>query len=112
MWERRSALGSFVHTPLGPRKSGIPESVEMPAAGRAMTLRASRIQPAMVARSGPPGLLTVSGAGVGQRPATLLGLAGCRLPAEPPCGEHGGGDPPDGNREQLVGGEATAPGEG
>lgn len=26
-----SACGFFVHTPWGPRKSGIPESVEMPA---------------------------------------------------------------------------------
>src|SRR3954468_24556959 len=31
MLESCSALGSFVQTPCGPRKSGIPESVEMPA---------------------------------------------------------------------------------
>src|SRR3954466_6160013 len=31
MFESRSALGFFVHTPLGPRKSGMPDSVEMPA---------------------------------------------------------------------------------
>src|SRR6266446_5962386 len=31
MFDRRSAFGSFVQTPCGPRKSGMPESVEMPA---------------------------------------------------------------------------------
>src|SRR5712691_13128816 len=31
MLESFSACGSFVHTPCGPRKSGIPDSVEMPA---------------------------------------------------------------------------------
>src|SRR5437763_9980852 len=31
MFESRSALGFVVHTPLGPRKSGMPDSVEMPA---------------------------------------------------------------------------------
>src|SRR5882762_689606 len=31
MSESFSALGFFVHTPCGPRKSGIPDSVEMPA---------------------------------------------------------------------------------
>src|SRR5882672_7022148 len=122
MWERRSAFGSFVHTPLGPRKSGIPDSVEMPAPVRAMTWRASRIQPAMVARSGRSGLLTglrtASGAGGDRCLATLLGparsawLAWCGLPAEPTCGEHRGGDPPDGNGEQLVGSEAAARSEG
>ena len=33
----RSAPGSRVHTPCGPRKSGMPESVEMPAPVRATT---------------------------------------------------------------------------
>jgi PGM1 C-terminal domain len=37
MLDNRSALGSLVHTPSGPRKSGIPESVEMPAPVRATT---------------------------------------------------------------------------
>src|SRR6266850_8594887 len=40
-----SASGFFVHTPCGPRKSGIPESVEMPAPVRTTTRRASSIQP-------------------------------------------------------------------
>src|SRR5437899_2389196 len=31
MFDIFSASGFFVHTPCGPRKSGIPESVEMPA---------------------------------------------------------------------------------
>src|SRR3954447_16210085 len=31
MFESFSALGSFVQTPCGPRKSGMPDSVEMPA---------------------------------------------------------------------------------
>src|SRR6185503_7745359 len=31
MLDNFSASGSFVHTPCGPRKSGMPESVEMPA---------------------------------------------------------------------------------
>src|ERR1044072_131547 len=38
MLESFSACGSFVHTPCGPRKSGIPDSVEMPAPGR-ITMR-------------------------------------------------------------------------
>src|SRR5215467_1884390 len=111
MCERRSALGSFVQTPAGPRKSGIPESVEMPAPVRAMTWPASRIQPAMVVRSSVAGALTSVAVGLlcpggGERPTRLLGLAGCRLPAEPPYGEDGGAEPPDGNDQQLVPGEA------
>ena len=31
MFESFSAFGFFVQTPCGPRKSGIPESVEIPA---------------------------------------------------------------------------------
>src|SRR5947207_1472227 len=31
MLESRSAFGFVVHTPCGPRKSGMPDSVEMPA---------------------------------------------------------------------------------
>src|SRR3954454_1268843 len=41
MLEIFSACGSFVHTPCGPRKSGMPESVEMPAPVRATTRLAS-----------------------------------------------------------------------
>ena len=37
MWELRWAAGFLVHTPCGPLKSGMPESVEMPAPVRAMT---------------------------------------------------------------------------
>ena len=43
-----SAAGFFVHTPCGPRKSGMPDSVEMPAPVRITIARASRSQPAMV----------------------------------------------------------------
>src|SRR5207237_4415804 len=39
-----SASGFFVHTPCGPRKSGMPESVEMPAPVSATTRSASAIQ--------------------------------------------------------------------
>src|SRR3954453_15094930 len=35
MFDNRSAFGLVVQTPCGPRKSGIPESVEMPAPVRA-----------------------------------------------------------------------------
>src|SRR4051812_6942379 len=38
-----SASGFFVHTPCGPRKSGMPESVEMPAPVSATILRARSI---------------------------------------------------------------------
>src|SRR5215211_754035 len=37
MFDNRSAFGSRVHTPCGPRKSGMPESVEMPAPVSATT---------------------------------------------------------------------------
>src|SRR5687768_5893023 len=40
-----SASGFLVHTPWGPRKSGMPESVEMPAPVRTTTRRAASIQP-------------------------------------------------------------------
>src|SRR6478672_2190445 len=39
-----SASGFFVHTPLGPRKSGMPESVEMPAPVSTTMRRASSTQ--------------------------------------------------------------------
>src|SRR3954468_18494481 len=39
-----SACGFFVHTPCGPRKSGMPESVEMPAPVSATMRRASPTQ--------------------------------------------------------------------
>src|SRR5437870_4581891 len=43
MFESFSAFGFFVHTPCGPRKSGIPDSVEMPAPVTATTRRAPTI---------------------------------------------------------------------
>jgi hypothetical protein len=43
MSESFSAVGFFVHTPLGPRKSGMPESVEMPAPVSATTRLADAI---------------------------------------------------------------------
>src|SRR4029077_288396 len=44
MFERRSAFGSLVHTPCGPRKSGMPDSVEIPAPVRATTRAAPSSQ--------------------------------------------------------------------
>ena len=44
MFDIFSATGFFVHTPCGPRKSGMPESVEMPAPVSATTRSASRTQ--------------------------------------------------------------------
>src|SRR5437016_61784 len=43
MFDIFSASGFFVHTPCGPRKSGMPESVEMPAPVRTTTRCASSI---------------------------------------------------------------------
>src|SRR3954471_19088794 len=51
MFESFSAFGSFVQTPCGPRKSGMPDSVEMPAPVRPVTKPASRNQPAITSRS-------------------------------------------------------------
>src|SRR5688500_18292012 len=51
MLESFSAAGFLVHTPFGPRKSGIPDSVEMPAPVSATTDAASRIQPAISSRA-------------------------------------------------------------
>src|SRR5690606_41069560 len=45
MFESFSAPGSRVHTPWGPRKSGMPESVEIPAPVSATTRDACAIQP-------------------------------------------------------------------
>src|SRR5688500_2122502 len=44
MFDIFSASGFFVHTPCGPRKSGIPESVEIPAPVSTTTRRAPSIQ--------------------------------------------------------------------
>src|SRR6185295_2421478 len=44
MFDIFSACGFFVHTPCGPRKSGMPESVEMPAPVRATMRSAPAIQ--------------------------------------------------------------------
>src|SRR5262245_14044322 len=44
MSESFSASGFFVQTPCGPRKSGMPESVEMPAPVNTTTRRARSIQ--------------------------------------------------------------------
>ena len=45
MFEVRSALGLVVHRPLGPRKSGMPESVEMPAPVSTVDPSSPRHQP-------------------------------------------------------------------
>src|SRR5258706_8469726 len=45
MSESFSALGFFVHTPCGPRKSGMPDSVEMPAPVSTTTRAARSTQP-------------------------------------------------------------------
>src|SRR5438132_11620581 len=44
MLESFSASGFLVHTPCGPRKSGMPESVEMPAPVRTTMRRAAATQ--------------------------------------------------------------------
>ena len=44
MFDIFSATGFLVHTPCGPRKSGMPESVEMPAPVSTTTRFASRTQ--------------------------------------------------------------------
>src|SRR5437016_3950647 len=112
MWERRSARGSLVQTPLGPRKSGMPESVEIPAPVSTMTDRAALSHPAMAARSGstPAVLIDRSGA-AGARCHPLAGSAsslpaGSGLPPEGPDGEHRRGDPPYRKRDELVDVEA------
>src|SRR5206468_2834934 len=46
-----SASGFFVHTPCGPRKSGMPESVEMPAPVRTTMRRAWSMKRRAAARS-------------------------------------------------------------
>src|SRR5215210_3286898 len=50
MFDSRSALGFLVHTPCGPRKSGMPDSVEMPAPVSTTIAFASRSQLAMSSR--------------------------------------------------------------
>src|SRR5439155_18079562 len=51
MFESFSASGFFVHTPCGPRKSGIPDSVEIPAPVNATTRVAAVIHEATSATS-------------------------------------------------------------
>src|SRR2546421_6421524 len=70
MLESFSALGSFVHTPCGPRKSGMPDSVEMPAPVSTTTDRAARTQPAI---SSSP---TESGSAMGGVAGDGVGLVG------------------------------------
>src|SRR3954465_6827430 len=48
MFESFSASGSRVHNPLGPRKSGMPDSVEMPAPDKTTTRFADSSQPRTV----------------------------------------------------------------
>src|SRR5438093_1153032 len=57
-----SAAGSFVHTPCGPRKSGMPESVEIPAPVSATTRVDSSIQRRTVSTSAsaPPSSVATS----------------------------------------------------
>src|ERR1044072_7694115 len=49
MFDSFSAFGFLVHTPCGPRKSGMPDSVEMPAPVRTTTRPAWSIHPLTVA---------------------------------------------------------------
>src|SRR5262249_15670358 len=53
-----SASGFFVQTPWGPRKSGIPDSVEMPAPVSATIRRAAAIQPRTVSTRRSTGSIT------------------------------------------------------
>jgi hypothetical protein len=54
MFESFSASGFFVHTPCGPRKSGMPDSVEMPAPVSTTMRDASSIQPFTSSSAGMP----------------------------------------------------------
>jgi len=74
----------------------------MPAPVRAMTLRASRIQPAMVARSGPRGCSPSQARVWASARRPFSGLPGAGSPAEPRAANTVRRSP-DGNREQLVG---------
>ncbi len=57
-----SAAGFFVHTPFGPRKSGMPESVEMPAPVSTTTRSAPAI--ALAAAASAPESTSVGGSPV------------------------------------------------
>src|SRR5581483_3938622 len=96
-----SARGSRVHTPCGPRKSGMPDSVDIPAPVSAMTREASLIHPrttsiVMDARSrirravrGAPG----RGDGPSRRCGTPQGIGGRRRRASLPDAQpHGLGE--------------------
>src|SRR6185436_768985 len=76
MFDSRSALGSRVHTPDGPRKSGMPDSVEMPAPVSTTTDRASVIQ---VATSSSD--FIADQASVGSRRTTIDFDVGVLLPS-------------------------------
>ena len=56
-----SAAGFFVQTPFGPRKSGIPDSVEIPAPVRITIASALRIHSAIV--SSPSSLIAAERSG-------------------------------------------------
>src|ERR1044071_10038741 len=53
MFDSFSASGSLVHTPCGPRKSGIPEAVEMPAPVSATMCEEAATQPRTRSMSSP-----------------------------------------------------------
>src|SRR3990172_11896300 len=78
MSESFSAFGFFVHTPCGPRKSGIPESVEMPAPVSTTTLRALSTQPRTSATTW--GFALMGGPGPGPRRTGTSRQARARAP--------------------------------
>src|SRR6266849_1975860 len=70
MLESFSACGSFVHTPCGPRKSGSPDSVEMPAPVRITMCLASSTHVRMEAIDGSKEVISL---GFSQHSDDVLG---------------------------------------
>src|SRR5829696_8366094 len=84
-----SAAGFFVHTPFGPRKSGMPESVEMPAPVSTVIRSAPATHCATSASSSSRSMLPVSPAGEDVFPSPLVatprGSADISLPPTSPA---------------------------
>ena len=70
MFEARSAAGSLVHKPCGPRKSGRPLSVEMPAPVSTVTRSASSTKRAAAATA------------ASETPSEIIVAAASKAPSE------------------------------
>src|SRR5689334_3504043 len=81
MFDIFSATGFWVHTPCGPRKSGMPESVEMPAPVRTTTRLASLSQ-VLASSSKLLGHLDLATAAYGRQRALRHDDLRCGLAAE------------------------------